>query len=250
MDPADPSTPSPPVSVLLTRPLAASQGVAEALAEKAAEQGLKLDIVVSPILEIRYLPLSTELDSEVSLVLSSAHSVAALERAGQARGQRAYCVGDATARAAERAGLRAISAHGDAAALAELVQMQHVDGPLVWLRGAHVRGDLVARLTDAGVPISEIVVYDQAPQQLSQSAVQVLERSQPVLVPLYSPRSAALVGAACAGATAPLSLVCISDAALQNWAGPAPQETCIAAHPDGPSMLDALLCRAVDGRSA
>lgn len=249
MDTAPAPSAASPVPVLITRPQGVAEALADALRQAAVDRGVPLDITLSPILDIRYFSLSTSIDSEVTLILSSAQAVAALVRAGQARGQRAFCVGKATAEAARKAGLAALSADGDAAALAALVRAQHGTGPLVWLRGAHVRGDLMERLHAAGKDVTAIPVYDQVEKPLSTAALDLLRGWRTVLLPLYSPRSAALLGSACAGATAPLALICISDAAAQNWTGPKPVDRVVAAHPDGAAMIDALLCRAASGRS-
>lgn len=238
------SVPSPvdPWPVLLTRPAAASAKTARALTKALGADGARLRVVIAPILDIVTLPLSTSLDSDAALLLTSAHALEALAPGDLAAGQRAYCVGATTAEAARAAGLEALSADGDATDLVRLVQQQHDSGPLVWLRGRHRRADLGDRLRQAGYDVSEIVVYDQQERPLTQEAFALLQGTDPVVLPLYSPRSAGLLGEACAKATAPLHLVAISPAALQGWCGPGPRGTHLAERPDGPSMLAAILC--------
>lgn len=242
-------SPSAPATILLTRPRDAAERTARALREAGLAQGLSLSVVVSPILRIELFAVSARLDRDCALVLSSAHAVAALQQAGKADGQRAYCVGASTAHAAQAAGLEALSADGDAADLVRLVQRSHAAGPLVWLRGAHHRESLSDGLRAAGFDMSECVVYDQRPCPLDARARNILAEPSPVLLPIYSPRSAHLLGQACRDAAAPLELVAISPAALADWDGPRPAWTGLAAHPDGPSMVRALLCRARELRS-
>ena len=234
-DDSAPGPDGPPV-VLLTRPQAASERVARALARQAGPHRA----LIAPILEIRLLPLSVSIDSRSVLVLSSAHAVAALQKAGAVAGQRAFCVGDATAEAARAAGLDARSAQGDAEALAALVTREAPPGPICWLHGAHTRGKLVKTLEESGFDISESVVYEQRETALTGDARKALAGSVRVILPVYSPRSAVLLGRACAGATAPLDAVFISAAARDGWSGPPLGSVSVADHPDGPSMLDAV----------
>ena len=234
-----------PVTVLLTRPAAASQQTAQALDGVCGGAAKGLQIVISPILEIVTTPLSTSLDSEVPVILTSAHAVAALSADQVPPGQRAYCVGTATAQAAQGLGFQTLCAQGDAGDLLKLIHQHGEGGPLLWLRGKHRRAELGQQLRASGIDVSERVVYDQIERALSPTAQTALNAANPIILPLYSPRSARLLGQACAAAQAPLHLVAISAAALQGWCGAAPASTLVADRPDGPAMVAALL-RAVE----
>ena len=225
--------------VLLTRPLAASHSVARALESLSAE----CRVVISPILEIEHLNMSTQIDTSTVLALSSAHAVAALQSAGLAQGQRAYCVGDATAQAARALGLEAVSAGGTSADLTRLITEKEAPCPILWLRGEHVRGALVKDLSDAGFKVTETVIYRQKEVPLSAEAREILRDRSAVVLPIYSPRSAALLGRACADATAPLEAIFISQASADSWQGPTLRSVEVASQTDGAAMLDAVSCR-------
>jgi len=125
------------------------------------------------------------------VILTSGHAVPAA--ATLAPGATAYCVGGTTAGRASRAGLDAISAGGDAEALVAMILADPPRGALLHLRGAEARGDVAARLTDAGVPCADRVVYRAVPCNLSARAQALLDGDAPVILPLFSPRSAELV---------------------------------------------------------
>lgn len=231
--------------MLFTRPRAASEDAARRLRAQAGPHRVE----ISPILEIRPREMSIKVDSDAVLALSSAHAVAALQQAGQAAGQRAFCVGDATAQAARQAGLDAVSADGDAGALADLIRDRAPGGTIHWLHGAHTRGGLAESLSKDGFRVVESIVYDQVAQPLSAQARALLAGPGRVIVPLYSPRSAALVAAACAGARAALDAVFISPAAAAAWTGPEPVASTLACRKTGDSMLDALSFRIAAARA-
>jgi uroporphyrinogen-III synthase len=115
---------------------------------------------------------------------------------------------------------------------------------LIHLRGREARGDLAQRLSAAGVFTQERVVYAQDAQRLSDEAVSVLSGKAPVLVPLFSPRSAEILGTAWQGLAthAPLVVVAISQAVAEAAAF-CPTKPVLSAHPDAHSVLDAVLAQ-------
>ena len=231
--------------VLLTRPLDGSERVAQQL----AESGLPHRLVVSPILGIDLIPLSGLVDNDCTLILSSQHAASALKKSEQAIGQRAYCVGDATAEAAEAIGLKPISAQGTSTELAALIAADRPKTPLVWIRGETARPELPEALADLGISMSEQIGYRQIPQVLTEEATNALTDAKRVIIPLYSPRSAELVSAATSPATADRDAVFISQVAADAWVHKPPNFSTIAASPTGPDMLRALLCRVAAGRA-
>lgn len=62
-----------------------------------------------------------------------------------------------------------------------------------------------------------MVVYDQLSQPLSDAARQALAGMAPVILPLFSPRSARILSEQVTQARAPLWLVPISPAAAARW---------------------------------
>ena len=226
-------------TVLLTRPAAQSASFAQSL--RARVEGLR--VVVSPLMVTVFHTVTLPKEPLQGVILTSQTGA---EAAGRLRTQLpdlAYCVGDRTAQVAREAGFRVQSAQGDAEALLALI-LREKPQALIHLRGREARGDLAQRLSAAGVFTQERVVYAQDAQPLSDDAVAVLSGKAPVLVPLFSPRSAEILGAAWQGLAthAPLVVVAISQAVAEAAAF-CPTKPVLAAHPDAPSMLDAVLAQ-------
>lgn len=226
-------------TVLLTRPAAQSASFAQSL--QARVEGLR--VVVSPLMVTVFHTVTLPKEPLQGVILTSQTGA---EAAGRLRTQLpdlAYCVGDRTAQVAREAGFRVQSAQGDAEALLALI-LREKPQALIHLRGREARGDLAQRLSAAGVFTQERVVYAQDAQPLSDEAVAVLSGKAPVLVPLFSPRSAEILGAAWQGLAthAPLVVVAISQAVAEAAAF-CPTKPVLAAHPDAPSMLDAVLAQ-------
>lgn len=219
--------------LLLTRPQPAADRFLD-MVQRA--RGAPVTAVVSPVVEIRPRPVSLELGPGDGVILASRN---ALRSAGVTGGGRtAWCVGDATAEAARAVGFAARSAQGSADDLLQLVASEAPVGRLVFLRGAQSAGDIAARLRAAGRQVDEVVVYDQAPVSLNAEARALLAGQDPVVVPLFSPRSARFL-AEQGPFSAPLDVVAISRAAAAEWTLPA-RSLAVAERPDAPAM-----CRAV-----
>lgn len=209
-----------PPTILLTRPESASRRFAARLA------GLGLAVVISPILRIVACDHDrAALARARGLVFTSAHGVPA---AGPGQGRPAICVGPATAEAARRAGFAVTEGPGDAQGMLPLL----ADLGPGWL---HVHGTHVARM----LPLPGIAVYDQQARPLNETAQALLAGAAPVILPLFSPRSARLVAQAATGARAPLWLAPISQAAADGWAAPFARQA-LAVTPDAAGVAQAV----------
>ena len=149
-------------------------------------------------------------------------------------------MGDATAEAANSAGMRAVSAGGDAGTLLVRIAADGASGPFLHLRGAHVAGDIIGALRARGHSAQEIVVYDQVDVDLDDRARAILAGDAPVIVPLMSPRSAQIFFERTKGAIAPVFVAAIS----RNTADAVPvggaEVVEIAQTPDGTGVLNVL----------
>ncbi|SDE63886.1 uroporphyrinogen-III synthase [Limimaricola pyoseonensis] len=221
--------------LLLTRPEPAARRFLAAL-EMAA--GRHLPAVISPLMRIDAFTPPPPDTAPAALVLTSERGAEGAARMGYA-GLPAWCVGTRTAEAAERVGLSPRAAGGDAASLVAMILESGETGPFLHLRGAHARGDVAARLSAAGRPCAERVVYDQTARPLTAEAQALLDGAAPVVAPLFSPRSARLF-ARHAPFAAPLALAAMSGAVAEALAG-LPGPTLTAARPDQPAMIDATL---------
>jgi uroporphyrinogen-III synthase len=226
--------PKAPPILLLTRPAAQS---ARFLEQCEAALGHPVEAVVSPVMAIVPRQLDHDPTGLAGVILTSENAVAALGDAPWGAGLRAWCVGRQTAEAAAAAGFDPVSADGDAAGLVALVLSDPPKGPLLHLRGAHVADDIAARLTDAGVPTEAVVIYDQVAQPLTEAARRCLSASdRPVLLPLFSPRSACLVRDAVAEIGPSVIPLAMSARVAAAW-GASPSVAMIAREPTANAML-------------
>lgn len=206
--------------LLLTRPEPAARRFAASVAH------LGLDVVIAPVLRIVPVPHDPQrLAHARGLVFTSVHAVPA---AGAGHGRPAICVGPATAEAARAAGFEVTEGPGDAARMLPLLAGLG-EG---WM---HPHGTHVAKT----LPVPGLVVYDQLPQSLTEAAQRLLAGPTPVILPLFSPRSARLLAVQAGGALAPLWLVPISAATHAAWDGVAARCQ-IADQPDGKGIICAI----------
>ncbi len=206
---AVPNNPEPPQPVLLlTRPKAASEDMVRRL-------DLPVRTIISPILEITGRPLHAAPQAK-ALIFTSAHGVAEAARQGIDRSLPVFTVGDATAAAARAAGWRAESAGQTADELVDRLTRDPPPIPLAHLHGAHTRGDVARRLSENGLRTEAHVIYDQTPRPLNFEAIEALNAAQPVILPVFSPRSAVLLAEA-GKPLAPLHVIALSSAVAEEF---------------------------------
>ena len=221
-------------TILLTRPLAQSRRFADQVG----------GAVISPLMAPEFLNPALPDGDFAALILTSETGTEAARRisaTGVALPGLAYCVGNRTAQAARAAGFQAVSAEGDANALLALIGAQHNAGKLLLLRPEDAAGDLADRLNSAGIETVSVTVYHQKPQSLTAEAIALLQGDTPVILPVFSPRSAQLLAAEIRRihGRAPLWLAALSPAVAQAFDLPASLIQ-IAARPEASAMLDAV----------
>jgi uroporphyrinogen-III synthase len=222
--------------ILLTRPAVQSLRFARDL---RAAVPFALRITISPLLTPVLLSGAVPQQPVAGLVFTSETGVRAYAAQSARIAPMAYCVGDRTARAARASGLRVVSADGDAEALIRLILSQAHEGPLLHLRGRDARGDVAPRLTAAGVRTDAAIVYDQQPCPPTPAALRLLGGRVPVIVPLFSPRSARLFAAGVKPA-APLRVVAMSAAVADAVGADLAVDVAIAARPTSDAMIAAV----------
>lgn len=194
-------------TLVLTRPDAQSRALAKAL---GAQIDGPIRIVVSPILEIVCTDVAPDLDGMAGIILTSVHAV---HCGPPLAGLAVHCVGERTAEVAREAGAVIRTVAPDAARLVPAIPGP---GPLLHLRGAHARGAVARRLTEAGIETGEAVVYAQRALHLTPEARGLIEAGAPTVLPLFSPRSAALVGDKVKPG-AGLRVIALSPAVAEAW---------------------------------
>lgn len=223
------------VSILVTRPRPAADRFADRVRDRL---GKDYPVVVSPLIGIETIEDAVQAVTRFgALVITSAHAVPVLAGLEGASDRPCYCVGAATACAARAAGLDPIDGGGTAEMLLRRIVADAPRGPILYLRGEHVASDLARGLSDAGLETHQAIVYRQLPRPLSGAARKLLSGAAPVVVPLFSPRTARLFFET-VDLRAPLLVATISRNVAANV--PAGVQCHIACRPDADAMLEAV----------
>ena len=145
-------------------------------------------------------------------------------------------VGEKTAELARAAGAEARALGEDVEAFLE--SSEAIKGPAVFCRGVHSRGDLAGGLRERGLEVDEAVIYDQQALPLASAARKLLAGQAPVIAPVFSPRTAALLSGH-GDISAPLTIIAMS-AAVAGALGEA-AETEVVPSPTSEAMQAAVL---------
>lgn len=224
--------PKPKPTILLTRPEAQSKEFAEAL----RAGGFDGEIVISPLIDVRSTGVEVALSRDAQVAFTSRNALDFVTPQPRI----AWCVGDKTAEKANGLGWRACSADGDVDQLFQLIADAAPKTEIVHLRGEHSRGALVDRLIEQGIPARDVVVYKQVALELTEEAKGVLSGNSPLLVPLFSPRSAALM-ALQGPFTPPLCVVAMSEAVAAELESIELGEIHVAKAPTAEAMCKSVL---------
>lgn len=215
--------------LLLTRPETANHRLLGQL-DPALLAGAH--VVQSPLLKIVATGQRPDLETPAGFILTSAQ---ALSHLPPGEGRRAYCVGRHTAEQARADGWQVVLVAPDAQALVERLLADRPQGPLLHLCGVHRRGDIAARLTAAGLQTEVCALYDQQLLPLNTAAIAALEGQNPVILPLFSPRTAGHLADQLPDGAAPW--VIAMSAAVAQAAGPAlARRMTVVAEPTGAAM--------------
>lgn len=221
--------------ILLTRPDPDAARFAAALRETLGAA----EIVQAPMQRIVPVDDLAGIEGADGLIFTSRNAVRTYAEAGLAP-LPCYCVGSGTADLARRAGMTAISADGDARTLVDRMTRDNPPGLWLHLHGAHLSRDIAADLCAAGLNVAARMVYRQEAVPMSNMAKTLLAGRRPVIVPLFSPRSAKLFFKG-ANPSAPTYIVAMS-AAVAQACDPLDRTKCtIAEHPDMRSMVKATV---------
>ncbi|WP_298840926.1 uroporphyrinogen-III synthase [uncultured Roseobacter sp.] len=231
----------PLIPMIVTRPAAAGEAFVRRLPEPLRQ---KLEIIESPLLSIVPVTPGAGSDRCEGAVFTSSNGV---RYAPDARGRKAWCVGGATTETARQAGWDAVEAGADSAALTETLISLRPALRLAHFSGVHTRGRVADRLSDAGFTIERIAVYDQPLLPLTQAARAAVSGERQVIVPLFSPRTAAWFTKEC---PAPQNVIAVFlSAAVARATGQAPfAQQVISAWPDAQSVVTCIENLTVNAR--
>ncbi len=224
-------------TLLLTRPEAPSRRFAAAFRERF---GADWPVVISPLTKIVNLSPQLPEGDWPDVIFTSENAVQAFRKLRPDHRATAWCVGGRTAKAAEAAGFRARTGPGDVAGLCEAIVAAGTVTRLLYPRPVHAAGNVEGAMYSAGIETKSVLVYDQVSRPPTAAAHLLMAGAAPVLLPLFSPRSAALAAAAFTSATAPVWIAAISGATADAGAPLTAPHCIIATRPDAEGMLDAL----------
>lgn len=223
-------------TLLLTRPEASARRF---LAEFRAAYGGDLPAVISPLMAPRFLDVA--LPDCSAIVFTSETAVAAVARLGADRSALAWCVGPRTARAARAAGYSVVEGSGSAESLARELIARNPAAKVFCPVAQDQAFDIETALLSAGIDTVSAIVYVQDPCPPSVDALTLMAGGDPVILPLFSARSAALAVAAFQGHRAPLRVAAMSAAVSEAAAGLRPERTNVASSPDAAALIRAIL---------
>ncbi|MBN8629499.1 MAG: uroporphyrinogen-III synthase [Rhodobacterales bacterium] len=197
--------------------------------------------VITPLIAPRYLTPEIPAQDYAAVLFTSAHAVEGARRLGIALPRLAWCVGRKTAMVATAAGFQARSADGDVQALENAIREEPPNGRILYLRGVDTHGNILERLHSFCIYADVAIVYAQDAQPLTPEALDLLQAPGPILVPLFSPRTARLLRAAMpADSRANLHIAAMSQAVAEAGEDIPAASLAIARHPDASGMLDAV----------
>ncbi len=208
----------------------------------AAVQGRfgDLSMVIAPATHIVFRQADLPLDGVTDIVFTSQNGVAGFARLSQRRDMRAWCVGGRTAEAARAAGFATQTGPGDAAGLLDAILTARPTGRVIWPRGHEAAVDIAKPLNSAGIETFSPVIYAADPCAPTPEATALLAQPGPVLLPLFSARSAAIVADWAQGCRAQITLIAISQGVADAASTMGATRIAVAVRPDEAAMLDAL----------
>ena len=220
--------------LLLTRPADASARFA---ARVRTRLGQDWPVVIAPLMQTLFLQPALPRDAFDGVIFTSETAVLGIARLTSDRHLPAYCVGPRTAEVAARAGFSVTTGPGDAQGLARELGRRRGQR-LLYPRGVDAAQDMTALLEHDGISVESVIVYDQRPCDLTSEARVLLAACTPLLVPLFSARSARLLAAAARHPE--LLIAALSPAVAEAAALLSPRLLWVAERPDGEALLDVL----------
>lgn len=218
-------------TLLLTRPMALSTRVAKMVRSELPQA----EIVVSPVMKIEPANPVPDLAGYDAVIVTSQSAAPFLP---DLMGKPCYVVGEKTAKAVRQK-------NGEIATVFEtakdLLAGKVVARRMLVIRGEHAQGDVSKLMNLAGIDTDEVVAYRQVATALSQEARQLLSSEVPVVLPLYSPRSARLLADQLDQVGPNLRAIAMSSAVADEWRKIATPSVCVLDAPTSENMHGKIL---------
>jgi uroporphyrinogen-III synthase len=222
-------------TLLLTRPEAPSWRF---LDELRAALGSDWPAVISPLMKTRFIDAA--IPDCAGIVFTSDTAVRAVERMSTDRTALAWCVGPRTEAAARAAGYRTRRGTGTALGLADQIIAASPNGKVFCPTAADRAFDMATTLNNAGIETISASLYAQEACPPTAEVSALLAASGPVILPLFSPRSARLAAEAFDQRSAPILVVAISAEVAAAALALAPLRVVTARTPDSQGMIAAI----------
>lgn len=238
--------------LLMTRPRAASERFVARLPDDLKR---RVEPAYAPLIEI--LPTAGEIafGDARGVIFTSAHGVAVASGRTRRRDLPAYCVGTSTTESARQKGWTAVCMGETARDLVQGLLESDAPGPLLHLSGVNTRGDIAETLSAGGRPTRRQAIYDQPLQAFGASELALITSGRPVVVPIFSPRTARHFADQCP-AHAAIHLIALSPAVAEPLSVLSDCIVTLSEKPNADSMVSAIeslvnrLCRVESGWGA
>jgi uroporphyrinogen-III synthase len=157
--------------------------------------------IVAPLLTVEALDTPLELDGVGAIAFTSLNGLKAFTARSDWREVPVFTVGDATAKAARRAGFADVaSADGEMVALIRLIGEVRPEGLVLHPCGRHQAGDFLGGLRRLGLLGRNVVLYDTpAVDALPQAVVEALEDRDVAAVLVHSARASVILASLAGG---------------------------------------------------
>ncbi|MCA0271764.1 MAG: uroporphyrinogen-III synthase [Proteobacteria bacterium] len=222
-------------TLLLTRPAEP----ARRFLDEVRAAGGDLRAVISPLMAPRFIDV--DLPDCEGIVFTSETAVAAVARLGGDRSALAWCVGPRTGAAAKTAGFPVIEGSGTAEDLARELAVRRPAGRLFCPLAQDQAFDIEMALNSAGIDTVSAVVYAQEPCPPTAEAISLMAATGPVILPLFSNRSARLAVATFRGHRAPLLIAAMTAGIAEAARDLDAERVAIASSPDAAALARAIL---------
>ena len=228
------------IALLLTRPLAQSKGFVNLF--EGVSQPSPIHICISPLFEIIFQGPLPDMSPYRSLIFTSSNGVRAFSQLKPSSILPSFTVGKVTAETAISVGLPAQMLGLDVQDFTEAILSLKPETPCLHLRGDITPSALATQLSNAGLATDEAIVYRQRGLPLTKEAQQILLGTDPVIVPLFSPRSAQRFRAEFVktSGTAPIYGVALSKAVATEMSGINLADLVVAEQPTATAMGKAI----------
>lgn len=221
--------------VLLIRPVGQSKRL---LSEIEAAFGSSVAAVISPIIRIVPIPATYDLTHYSAVILTSVNAV---RNAVGLYGKRVYCVGNRTRIAATKAGGEVFWTAENSEMLINRLLAERPAGRLVHLRGKYISVDIEAALSSGGLETESVIIYDQIAEKPGAALQAAMDGSMPTILPLYSPRSARLLGKSINSPSVKARVIAISPSVAEAWKRETGGLCDVCDVPDGSEMIGRIV---------